>query len=163
MEHHDDGPPTVLEAKDVPAVTKRRILELEIRDKSKGDGLSKTFALIQTMWFILQCISRAIEDLPVTELEVATCAFAFLNFATYILWWNKPLNVSRPVLVYRVQQKDQGEAETNEGTEPRSEGEGMKGGYGQSVKRMWKAFIQGLVDIPKEVYRSEERRVGKEC
>ena len=153
MEHHDGGHPTVLEAKDVPAVTKKLILEVEIQDKSKGDGLSKTFALIQTTWFILQCISRAIEKLPVTELEVATCAFAFLNFATYILWWNKPLNVSRPVLVYRDQQKEQGEAETNEGTEPGSEGEGMKGGYGQSVKRMWKAFIQGLVDIPKEVYR----------
>ena len=156
MEYHDDRPPTVLEAKDVPAVIKKRILEVEIQDKSKGDGLSKTFALVQTTWFILQCISRAIEKLPLTELEVATCAFAMLNFATYILWWNKPLNVSRPVLVYTDQQKGQG-VETNEGTEPGSEGEmatedGVKEGCGQ-VKRMWKAFIGGLVDIPKEVYR----------
>ena len=153
MEHHDDGPPTVLEAKDVPAVTKKRILEVEIQDRSKGDGLSKTFALVQTTWFILQCISRAIEKLPLTELEVATCAFAMLNFATYILWWNKPLNVSRPVLVYRDQQKGQGEAEIDGGTEPGSEGEGVKEGCGQLVKRMWKAFIRGLVDIPKEIYR----------
>jgi hypothetical protein len=158
MEHHDDGPPTVLEAKDVPAVTKKRILEAEIQDRSKGDGLSKTFALVQTTWFILQCISRAIENLPVTELEVATCAFAVLNFATYILWWNKPLNVSRPVLVYRDQQKEQGEVETNEGTAPGSEEEmaieeGVKEGCGQSVKRMWKVFVRGLVDIPKEIYR----------
>jgi hypothetical protein len=166
MEHHDDGPPTVLEAKDVPAVTKKRILEAEIQDKSKGDGLSKTFALVQTMWFILQCISRATENLPVTELEVATCAFAVLNFATYILWWNKPLNVSRPVLVYRDQQKEQGEAETNQGTEPGSEGEmateeGVKEGCGQLVKRMWKAFVQGLVDIPKEVYRPINASIEK--
>jgi hypothetical protein len=159
MEHRDDGPPTVLEAKDVPVVTKERILEAEIQDRSKGDGLSKTFALVQTTWFILQCISRAIEKLPVTELEVATCAFAVLNFATYILWWNKPLNVSRPVLVYRDQQKEQGEAETSEGTEPGSEGEmttedRVKEGCMQSVKRMWKAFILGLTDIPKEVYRA---------
>ena len=154
MEHHDDGPPTVLEAKDVPAVTKKRILEVEIQDRSKGDGLSKTFALVQTTWFILQCISRAIEKLPLTELEVAACAFAFLNFATHILWWNKPLNVSRPVLVYRDQQKEQAEVETDEGTEPGTEEERVEGGYGQSVKRMWKVFIRGLVDIPKEVYRA---------
>jgi hypothetical protein len=162
MEYHDNGPPTVLEAKDVPAVTKKRILEVEIQDRSKGDGLSKTFALVQTMWFILQCISRGIEKLPVTELEVATCAFAILNFATYILWWNKPLNVSRPVLVYRDQQKEQREAETSEGTELGSEEEmateeetllGVKERCMQSIKRMWKAFVRGLVDIPKEVYR----------
>jgi hypothetical protein len=160
MEHHDEGPPTVLQAKDVPAVTKKRILEAEVQDRSKGDGLSKTFALVQTMWFILQCISRGIEKLPVTELEVATCAFAVLNFATYILWWNKPLNVNRPMLVYRDQQKEQGEAET--GWEPGSEGEmateeevylGEAEGGGQSIKRMWEAFIRGLTDIPKEVYR----------
>jgi hypothetical protein len=162
MEHHDDGPPTVLKAKDVPAVTKKRLLEAEIQDRSKGDGLSKTFALVQTTWFILQCISRGIEKLPVTELEVATCAFAVLNFATYILWWNKPLNVSRPVLVYRDQQKEQGEAKINEGTETGSAGEmateeeallGEAEGCMQSVKRMWKAFVRGLADIPKEVYR----------
>ena len=39
MEYHDNGPPTVLEANDVPAVTKRQILEVEIRDKSKGDTI----------------------------------------------------------------------------------------------------------------------------
>ena len=43
-----------------------------------------------------------------TELD----AFAALNSATYVLWWNKPLNVSRPVLVYQDEQKlatDEGE------------------------------------------------------
>jgi hypothetical protein len=73
MEHHHDGP---LEAEDVPEVTKRQTLEAEIWVRSKGDALSKTFGLVQTMWFLLQCISRANEDLPVTELEVAMCAFA---------------------------------------------------------------------------------------
>ena len=67
-----------------PDVIKNRTLEAEIQDKSKG-GLSKTLALTQTTWFILQCISRAIEGIAVTELEVATCTFAALNFATYVL------------------------------------------------------------------------------
>jgi hypothetical protein len=62
-----------------------------------------------------------------------------LNFATYILWWNKPLNVSRPILIYR----DSGK-----------EWEGIKeeGGFLNNVIRTWKAFVRGLADIPNEVY-----------
>jgi hypothetical protein len=140
MEHHDGGPPTVLDAKDVPQVTKRRTLEVEIQDRSKGGGLSKMFALVQTVWFILQCISRAIEGLPMTELEVATCAFAILNFATYILWWNKPLNVRWPVLLYPEDGKEQEEI-------------GEEEGILNAVRRIWKALMQGLSDIPNEIYR----------
>jgi len=69
------------------------ITEKQIKDRSKGDGLTKTIVVIQTSWFILQCIARRVEHLPVTELEIATVAFAILNFATYWLWWDKPLNV----------------------------------------------------------------------
>ena len=75
------------------------ITEKEIRDKSKGDVLSKCLFILQTGWFIVQCIARAIEHLPVTELELGTVAFATLNFVTYVFWWSKPLNVQRP---YRV-------------------------------------------------------------
>jgi len=75
------------------------ITEKEIRDKSKGDALSKFLVILQTGWFILQCIARAVEHLPVTELELVTVAFATLNFATYIFWWNKPLNVQQPFRV----------------------------------------------------------------
>ena len=41
MQDHDNGPPTVMEAKDVPNAIKKRILQVEIKDRSKGDGLSK--------------------------------------------------------------------------------------------------------------------------
>ena len=62
-----------------PDVIKNRTSEAEIQDKSKGDRLSITLALTQTTWFILQCISRAIEGFAMTELEVATCAFAICS------------------------------------------------------------------------------------
>jgi len=55
--------------------------------------------VIQTAWFIVQCIARGVEHLPVTQLEVVTVALAILNFATYWLWWNKPLNMRCPVRV----------------------------------------------------------------
>ncbi|KDR79433.1 hypothetical protein GALMADRAFT_1240123 [Galerina marginata CBS 339.88] len=69
------------------------ISENEIRDRSKGDGLSKSLAIGQTLWFALQCIVRRVDGLYITELELATAAFAFLNGVIYFLWWDKPLAV----------------------------------------------------------------------
>ena len=73
----------------------------EIQDRGKSDWLAKTLVLLQTSWFIMQCIARAREHLPVTHLEIITLAYAAMNFAIYIFWWNKPLNVNRPVRVFR--------------------------------------------------------------
>ncbi len=64
-----------------------------IEDKSKGDALSKMFSILQISWFIVQCITRAIQHLPITLLEVTALAFAGLSIITYCLWWNKPLNI----------------------------------------------------------------------
>ena len=75
------------------------ITENEIQDRSKGDGLTKGLVVIHTSWSILQCIARGVEHLPITEFEIMTLAFAVLNFATYWLWWHKPLNVRYPVHV----------------------------------------------------------------
>ncbi|KAF8581885.1 hypothetical protein K439DRAFT_1392285 [Ramaria rubella] len=72
------------------------ITEKEIKDKSKGDGLSKAFVLIQTIWFALQCVARGVQGLFITELEVVTLAFVTLTLATYGLWWNKPLHIQCP-------------------------------------------------------------------
>jgi hypothetical protein len=76
-----------------------KIQEKEIEDRSKGDIISKGLAVIQTGWFIAQCIARGAEHLAITELEIMTVAFAFLNFVTYIFWWNKPLNVTCPIRI----------------------------------------------------------------
>ena len=73
----------------------------EIQDRGKSDWLAKSLVLLQTSWFIIQCIARAREHLPVTHLEIVTLAYAAMNFVMYIFWWNKPLNVNRPVRVFR--------------------------------------------------------------
>jgi hypothetical protein len=62
------------------------ITRKEIRDKGRGDALSKGLILIQTTWFILQCIARKVAHLPITELELVTLAFAALNLVTYAVW-----------------------------------------------------------------------------
>jgi hypothetical protein len=75
------------------------IAEKEIEDRSKGDIISKGLAVVQTGWFIVQCIARGANHLAITELEIMTVAFAFLNLVTYIFWWNKPLNVTCPIRI----------------------------------------------------------------
>jgi len=78
-----------------PTITKK-----EIQDRSKADIFSKGIVLMQTTWFIVQCISRFATKLAVTELEVVTLAFAVLNAITYWLWWDKPSDVRCAVPVY---------------------------------------------------------------
>jgi hypothetical protein len=71
----------------------------DIQDKSKGDALSKGIALAQGAWFMTQCFARLAQNLPVSELEVATLAFAIVNVFIWLLWRNKPLDVQRPIMV----------------------------------------------------------------
>ena len=75
--------------------------EVEIKDRGKSDWLAKSLVLVQTSWFVMQCIARGIKHLPVTHLEIVTLAYAAMNFVIYTFWWNKPLNVNRPVRVFR--------------------------------------------------------------
>ncbi|KAL0566443.1 hypothetical protein V5O48_015566 [Marasmius crinis-equi] len=75
------------------------ITEKEIQDKSKGDALSKVLILVQTTWFLLQVLARAVLRLPMTELEVVTIGFASLNIVAFIFWYKKPLNVDCAVQI----------------------------------------------------------------
>ncbi|KIM28231.1 hypothetical protein M408DRAFT_50101, partial [Serendipita vermifera MAFF 305830] len=75
--------------------------EAELKDRGKSDALTKIIVLVQTLWFVIQCIARGIQHLPLTELEVVTLAYAMLNFFIYGFWWDKPRNVEYPIRVYK--------------------------------------------------------------
>ncbi|KAG1897057.1 uncharacterized protein F5891DRAFT_1192479 [Suillus fuscotomentosus] len=80
---------------DVPTLTAK-----QIHDKSKGNAISKGLIILQVAWFIMQLITRVIYHLEITQLEVGTLTFAVLNFLTYAVWWDKPLDVQCPHPVY---------------------------------------------------------------
>ena len=80
---------------DLPDIT-----EEDIEDRSKGDILFKLIAILQTSWFIIQCIARGQQRLALTELELVTLALASLNAVTFAIWWHKPLGVQKPVRIY---------------------------------------------------------------
>ena len=60
------------------------------KKRSRADASSKSLAVLQTT----QCLARGVYGLAVTELEVATLAFAALNGVLYFLWRDKPLGVA---------------------------------------------------------------------
>ena len=73
----------------------------------------------------MQCIGRAVEHLPVTHLEIVTLAYVATSFVIFIFWWNKPLDIHRPVRVFRklelgatdnngIEAHDSGESEPRE-------------------------------------------------
>jgi len=69
----------------------------EIEDKSKGDSFVKGAAVVQVIWLLIQIITRAFEDLPVSQLEIMVVAFSACSFITYMLCWLKPQNVLVPI------------------------------------------------------------------
>ena len=103
ISQEDDNPLHPLGASDLLRYAESIVMptKVEIKDKGKSDWLAKSLVLLQTSWFVIQCIARAREHLPVTHLEIVTLAYAAMNFVIYIFWWNKPLNVNRPVRVFR--------------------------------------------------------------
>ena len=86
--------------KDHPDIQIPKITAAAIHDRSKGDALSKIIAILQTTWFIIQCITRGQQQLALTELELVTLALASLNAVTFAIWWHKPLGVQDPVQIY---------------------------------------------------------------
>lgn len=85
-------------------MARRRQIELptdnEIRDKSKGNLITKLFVIIQSSWFILHCIARGFNSMYVTKLELLTLAYIAVGLLTWLAWWDKPQNVNRPIRVF---------------------------------------------------------------
>ncbi|KAJ7458534.1 hypothetical protein FB451DRAFT_1273373 [Mycena latifolia] len=76
-----------------------RVSEEDINDKSKADGLAKLLVALQAGWFCLQCIARGAQRLPISLLEITTGGHALYTLFTYVLWAQKPMNITVPTLI----------------------------------------------------------------
>ncbi|KZP12328.1 hypothetical protein FIBSPDRAFT_836378 [Athelia psychrophila] len=76
---------------------------LAIKGRGKRDVFSKTVTVLQMLWFVIQCIARGIQHLPITDLEIATLAYTTISVAMYRFWLNKPVNVSHPIQLKRIE------------------------------------------------------------
>jgi hypothetical protein len=75
------------------------VAEGEVKDKSKGDWLTKSIACLQATWFCVSCVVRVAQQLPLSLLELNTFAHAICTIIVYFIWWNKPLGIERPLLI----------------------------------------------------------------
>jgi hypothetical protein len=74
---------------------------LDIRDRSKGDGLTYFVAITQLAWFATQCIGRTVAGLSITLFELVSISFAPIAVIMYILWWQKPQNAQSPIVIVK--------------------------------------------------------------
>jgi len=65
----------------------------EIADKSKGDGLTKSIAIVQILWFATQLISRFVVGWAAADVEVLTLGTCVVMLLVYGFWLHKPLSV----------------------------------------------------------------------
>lgn len=101
----DDIETYPLDMEDVTAMLRNKTLKLpsldEIRDRSKGDRAAKTLVFFQTLWFMVQCLTRFVQKLPTSPLEIITLAHIVVSFGVMFAWWDKPLNVKCPIRIYQ--------------------------------------------------------------
>lgn len=70
-----------------------------IDDKSKADPITKTLVCIQAGWFIVQCIARVAQHLPLSLLEIHTLAHVLVALSMYLFWYSKPYNALSPAVI----------------------------------------------------------------
>jgi hypothetical protein len=69
----------------------------ELEDRSKMDSFLKALSILQTVYFIAQCIARANQSLSTMTLEVATIGYITCMLPTLYFWWEKPYDVTCPI------------------------------------------------------------------
>ncbi|KAK0207570.1 hypothetical protein IW262DRAFT_1498575 [Armillaria fumosa] len=69
------------------------VTEEELEERSKADGFSKAIAIVQIFWFVLQCLARQMQHLPILPIEMSALAFSILSIVLYMIWWYKPFDV----------------------------------------------------------------------
>ena len=75
------------------------ITEHEITGKSKSDLFEKSIACIQISRLVVQLISRAIQRLPVTPLELFALGIVVCTLSTYVVLWYKPKDIAVPLTI----------------------------------------------------------------
>ena len=71
------------------------ISEKEIEDRSKSSIFAKVVTCGQSIWLVVQCIGRTAQHLPVSRLELATCAYVACSLITWYFWLQKPFDVEQ--------------------------------------------------------------------
>lgn len=98
-----DTPGVFLQPNDVVELVSEGLIvppsEEEINDRSKSDSFSKLFAVVQTLWFVIQYFARMHYDLAFSPLEVVTLGYTIVTLGLYVCWRNKPFDLKQPIRI----------------------------------------------------------------
>jgi len=78
----------------IPDVSKAFIF-----DRSKADKVGKCLVCLQAGWAIVECISRLVNHLPLTLLEINTLGHVLCALLMYLFWLRKPLDVNEATVL----------------------------------------------------------------
>ncbi|KAF7907384.1 uncharacterized protein EAF01_004971 [Botrytis porri] len=76
-----------------------RTLKKTVKDRNKTDGVLRAITILQTTWFMVNFLTRLMEQLPVTGLEITTVAFILCALGTSVCWWYKPADVTTSIII----------------------------------------------------------------
>lgn len=68
-------------------------------NKNKSTELAKTIICIQAAWFMAGTLSRIIQGLAVSLLELNTFAHTLCALLIFYFWWQKPLDIKEPTRI----------------------------------------------------------------
>ncbi len=71
----------------------------DLIDRGKADALAKALLVLQVSWFLITCIIRHAQGLPLSLLEITTIAHAACTLLTYFLWWHKPKDIGHQTAI----------------------------------------------------------------
>ena len=66
------------------------VSEETIKGWSNTDGIAKLLACTQSLWFLISCLGRVVQQLPFSTLEIFTISFIGCTWINYYFWWHKP-------------------------------------------------------------------------
>ena len=70
-----------------------------VEDKSKADSIGKILVFFQAGWFIIQCIVRLAQYLPLSLLEIHVLVHVAMAFVMYLFCFKKPYNARSPIVL----------------------------------------------------------------
>lgn len=70
-----------------------------VKDKSKASLLAKFLVCFQAIWMVIQVLGRYATHLPVTLLELYTILHTVCAVAMYLIWMDKPFDVTQPTFI----------------------------------------------------------------
>lgn len=73
--------------------------EKVIEDKNKADDVVRIITVGQTLWFLTNCIARAIQGLAVTTIELTVCAFITTTVPVVYFWFQKPADIGSSFII----------------------------------------------------------------